>query len=160
MAENGLARIALAAIAKGESRRAGELGDVVFRPGRKNPLNLKAGSPGAPLLQHVRDTAHRFVISRLRRHKRLAQLSSDLDKVPGVGPKTAKLLWEHFDSVQAMALARIEDLAALPGFGSKGRGSARKAAVSAQKRIAGFFVHIIPHCRTLSAVFSSAFFSQ
>lgn len=119
MAVNGLAEIPLAAIAKGESRREGELGDVVFRPGRKNPLNLKAGSPELLYFQHVRDTAHRFVISRLRRHKRLAQLSSDLDKVPGIGPKTAKLLWEHFDSVQAMAQARIEDLAALPGLGPK-----------------------------------------
>lgn len=119
MAENGLSAIPLAAIAKGESRRAGELGDVIFRPGRKNSLNLRAGSPELLFLQHVRDTAHRFVISRLRRHKRTAQLSSDLDNLPGIGPKTARLLWEHFDSIQAMTRARIEDLAALPGFGPK-----------------------------------------
>ncbi|MGE4441685.1 MAG: excinuclease ABC subunit UvrC [Desulfomicrobium sp.] len=119
MAENGLSAVPLASIAKGESRRAGELGDVIFRPGRKNPLNLRAGSPELLFLQHVRDTAHRFVISRLRRHKRSAQLSSDLDNLPGIGPKTARLLWDHFDSVQAMTRARIEDLAALPGFGPK-----------------------------------------
>lgn len=70
-------------------------------------------------LQHVRDTAHRFVISRLRRHKRTAQLASNLDNLPGVGPKTARLLWEHFDSVQAMASASLEELAALPGLGPK-----------------------------------------
>ncbi len=119
MAENGLSAIPLAAIAKGESRRAGELGDVIFRPGRKNSLNLRAGSPELLFLQHVRDTAHRFVISRLRRHKRSAQLSSDLDNLPGIGPKTARLLWEHFDSVQAMTQAPIEELTALPGFGPK-----------------------------------------
>jgi excinuclease ABC subunit C len=119
MSENGLADVPLAAIAKGESRRAGELGDVIFRPGRKNPLNLKAGSPELLFLQHVRDTAHRFVISRLRRHKRAAQLSSDLDNLPGVGPKTVRLLWEHFDSIQAMIEAKAEDLARLPGFGLK-----------------------------------------
>ena len=119
MAENGLAHVPLAAIAKGMSRRAGELGDVIFRPGRKNPLNLRTGGPELLFLQHVRDTAHRFVISRLRRHKRAVQLSSDLDKLPGVGPKTARLLWDHFDSVQAMTQARVEDLAALPGLGPK-----------------------------------------
>ncbi len=119
MAGCGLPHIALAAIAKGESRRAGELGDVIFRPGRKNPLNIKAGSPELLFLQHVRDTAHRFVISRLRRHKRTAQLSSELDNLPGVGPKTARLLWDRFDSVQAMTMAPVEDLAVLPGFGRK-----------------------------------------
>ena len=119
MAEHGAPDLPLAAIAKGMSRRAGELGDVVFRTGRKNPLNLKAGSPELLFLQHVRDTAHRFVISRLRRHKRAAQLSSELDNLPGVGPKTARLLWEHFDSIQAMAEAKAEDLARLPGLGPK-----------------------------------------
>jgi len=130
MAENGLSAVPLAAIAKGTSRRAGELGDVIFRPGRKNPLNLRAGSPELLFLQHVRDTAHRFVISRLRRHKRTAQLSSELGNLPGVGPKTARLLWDHFNSVQAMAQARIEDLAALPGFGPK-KAAALHAALTA-----------------------------
>jgi excinuclease ABC subunit C len=119
LAENGATDIPLAAIAKGESRRAGELGDVIFRPGRKNPLGLRPGSPEMLLLQHVRDTAHRYVISRLRRHKRAAQLSSELDKLPGVGPKTARLLWEHFDSALAMTKAGVEELAALPGLGPK-----------------------------------------
>lgn len=119
LAENGMTDIPLAAIAKGESRRAGELGDVIFRPGRKNPLAIRPGSPEMLLLQHVRDTAHRYIISRLRRYKRSAQLSSELDKMPGVGPKTAKLLWEHFDSVEAMTRAGIEELASLPGLGPK-----------------------------------------
>lgn len=119
LAENGATDIPLAAIAKGESRRAGELGDVIFRPGRKNPLGLRPGSPEMLLLQHVRDTAHRYIISRLRRHKRATQLSSELDKLPGVGPKTARLLWEHFDSALAMTKAGVEELAALPGLGPK-----------------------------------------
>lgn len=109
----------VAAIAKGESRRAGELGDVIFVPGRKNPLDLKPGSPELLFLQHVRDTAHRFVISRLRRHKRGDQLKSNLGELPGIGPKTARLLWTHFPSVEAMCLASEEDLAKLPGLGPK-----------------------------------------
>ncbi|NCC06395.1 MAG: excinuclease ABC subunit C, partial [Proteobacteria bacterium] len=75
--------------------------------------------PEMLLLQHVRDTAHRYIISRLRRHKRATQLSSELDKLPGVGPKTARLLWEHFDSALAMTKAGVEELAALPGLGPK-----------------------------------------
>lgn len=122
-AERGLERVGhplpLAAIAKGESRRAGELGDVVFVPGRKNPLGLKPGCPELLFLQHVRDTAHRFVISRLRRHKRGTQLKSRLDTLPGIGPKTARLLWEHFSTLEAMLQAGPEDFRKLPGFGAK-----------------------------------------
>ncbi|NLW82656.1 MAG: excinuclease ABC subunit UvrC [Desulfovibrionales bacterium] len=108
---------ALAAIAKGESRRAGELGDAVFLPGRKNPAHLKAGSPELLFLQHVRDTAHRFAISRLRRHKRGTQFKSELDSLSGIGPKTARLLWERFGSLEAMVAASVDELAALPGLG-------------------------------------------
>jgi len=119
LAEHGGEHIALASIAKGDSRRAGELGDVIFRPGRKNPLALRPGSPELLFLQHVRDTAHRFVISRLRRHKRTAQLTSELDKLPGIGPKTARLLWERFGSVEAMTRAGAAELESLPGFGPR-----------------------------------------
>lgn len=110
---------ALAAIAKGESRRAGELGDAIFRPGRKNPLNLRPGSLELLFLQHVRDTAHRFVIARLRRHKRTTLLHSELENLPGIGSKTARLLWERFGSVSAMLAASVEELTSLPGVGVK-----------------------------------------
>ncbi len=109
----------LAAIAKGETRRAGELDDVIFRPGRKNPLGIRSGSPELLLLQHIRDTAHRFVISRLRRHKRGIQLDSGLENLPGVGPKTARLLWERFGTLDAIRKATVDDLAALPGYGPR-----------------------------------------
>lgn len=109
----------LAAIAKGESRRAGELGDVIFRPGRKNPLHLRPGSPELLFLQHVRDTAHRFIISRLRQHKRSTQLDSNLEKIPGIGPRTAQTLWTHFGSLDALFNATQEDFQALPGFGPR-----------------------------------------
>lgn len=117
--EHGGQDIKLAALAKGETRRAGELGDVVFRPGRKNPLPIKGGSPELLFLQHVRDTAHRYVISRLRRHKRKTLLSSDLERLPGIGPKTARLLWEHFGNLENILQADMESLSALPGFGPK-----------------------------------------
>lgn len=120
LAENNATGLfALAAIAKGETRRAGELGDVVFVPGRKNPVALKPGSPELLFVQQVRDAAHRFVISRLRRHKRKTVLRSDLEALPGIGPKTAATLWERFGSRGAMRKANLEQLSALPGFGSK-----------------------------------------
>lgn len=107
----------LAAIAKGPTRRAGELEDRIFRPGRKNPLALSPGSPELLFLQSVRDAAHRFVLSRQRRSRKKAALQSAVQDLPGVGPKTARLLWDRFGSLEAMRAAGLEDLTALPGLG-------------------------------------------
>ncbi|BDQ33132.1 UvrABC system protein C [Pseudodesulfovibrio portus] len=112
----------LAAIAKGESRRAGELGDVIFRPGRKNPMGLRPGSAELLFLQMVRDTAHRFVLGRQRRARKKAVLNSELTSLPGIGPKTARILWDRFASLDEMIKADVADITALPGIG------ARKAA--------------------------------
>lgn len=109
----------LVAIAQSGSRRAGALEDVLFSPGRKNPLPIKPGSAELLFLQHVRDTAHRFVLSRLRQHTRSKQLDSKLESLPGIGPQTAKLLWAHFGSLPAMAQASAEDLQSLPRIGPK-----------------------------------------
>ena len=112
----------LAAIAKGETRRAGELEDVVFRPGRKNPVNLRPGGAELLFLQKVRDTAHRFVLGRQRRARKKAVLSSELTSLPGIGPKTARILWDKFESLEAMASAGPEEIEALPGIGKKRAG--------------------------------------
>ncbi|MBG0789175.1 MAG: excinuclease ABC subunit UvrC [Desulfovibrionaceae bacterium] len=117
----------LAAIAKGESRRAGELGDVIFRPGRKNPMGLKPGSAELLFLQMVRDTAHRFVLGRQRRARKKAVLNSELTALPGIGPKTARTLWDRFASLDEMAGADIADIAALPGIGAKTAARIHKA---------------------------------
>ena len=110
---------ALAAIAKGERRSQNEMEDVIFVPGRKNPLNLRPGSPELLFLQHVRDTVHDFSVGRQRRARNKAGLSSAVLDLPGVGPKTAKLLWEVFGSVAAMRAATAEELREKTGLGPR-----------------------------------------
>ncbi len=112
-------RFPLAAIAKGETRRAGELGDRIFLPGRKNPLPLRPGSPELLYLQKIRDHAHRFVLSRQRRSRTRKGLASSLEAVPGIGPALAKLLWEHFGSLAAMQQAEMDDLCKIRGIGTR-----------------------------------------
>lgn len=115
----GPAGVELAAIAKGPTRRAGELHDRVFRPGRRNPLALRPGGPELLFLQAVRDAAHRFVLGGQRKARKRKMLESEVLGLPGVGPKTARLLWERFGSVEAMARATLEELRAIPGLGAK-----------------------------------------
>jgi excinuclease ABC subunit C len=100
-------------------RRAGELRDRIFKPGRKNPLPLKPGCPELLFLQRLRDEVHRFTISRQRLSRKKTTLDSRLMAIKGVGPHTAKLLWNHFPDLNAMRRATLKDLAALPGLGAK-----------------------------------------
>ncbi|MBU1229733.1 MAG: excinuclease ABC subunit UvrC [Proteobacteria bacterium] len=106
-----------ASIAKGPSRRAGELEDRVFRPGRRNPVALKAGSPALLFLQRVRDAAHRFAIGKSRKAGRKTRLDSTLLHISGLGPALARRLWDAFGSLAAMREASAEQLAQVRGVG-------------------------------------------
>jgi len=106
----------LASIAK-SGRSAADMEDRVFLPGRKNPVNLAPGSPELLFLQRLRDAVHAFCLGGQRRARKNVALKSEVGSLPGVGPKTAKLLFETFGSVADMRRATLEDLARLPGFG-------------------------------------------
>lgn len=119
--------ISCASIAKGPSRRAGELEDRIFLPGRRNPAALKPGSQGLLFLQRVRDAAHRFVIGRGRVASKKKSLAGTLVSLPGVGPATAKLLFDRFGNIAAIRAATLEELSALPGMGEKRAARLRQA---------------------------------
>ena len=115
----------LASIAKARNddgkadRRAGSVSDRIFLPGRSNPLALPAGSPELLFLQRIRDAAHDFVIGRHRQARAAATLSGELTRLPGVGPKLARGLFERFGSLAAMADAGEDALASVPGIGKQ-----------------------------------------
>lgn len=122
--EHGLrGAFTLAAIAKARDedghsdRRAGNVSDRIFLPGRSNPLNLKPGSPELLFLQHVRNHAHDFVIGRHRRARNNQALQGELSRIPGFGQTFVRRLWEKFDSLEAMAKAEDDELGAVEGMG-------------------------------------------
>ena len=71
-------------------RRAGNVADRIFVPGRSNPLNIREGSPELLFLQSVRDATHDFSIGRHRQARAKQAFSGELQRLPGVGPATAK----------------------------------------------------------------------
>lgn len=124
--ENGLGgTFALASIAKARTedgradRRAGNVADRIFLPGRANPLPLREGGPELLFLQHVRDTVHDYSIGRHRHARAGAALTGELQRVEGIGPATARLLWEAFPSLQEMADAGPAGLEKVPGVGKR-----------------------------------------
>ena len=116
---------ALASIAKARTedgradRRAGNVADRIFLPDRTNPLPLRDGAPELLFLQHVRDAVHDFAIGRHRRARAGAALTGELQRVEGVGPKTARLLWDRFGTLAAMREASEQELAEVPGIGPR-----------------------------------------
>lgn len=75
------------------------------------PLNHK--SQGFYLLQRIQDEVHRFVITFHRRTHAKNSLTSQLESIKGVGPKTRTKLLRQFGSVNKIREASLEDLQAL-----------------------------------------------
>ena len=113
-----LAGIAKARDEEGRAdRRAGNVRDRIFLPGRSNPLPLREGSSELLFLQHVRDTAHHFALGRHRRAHAGAALEGELTRIPGIGPAMARRLWEAFGSFEKMLAASETELSSVPGVG-------------------------------------------
>ncbi|MBX3707453.1 MAG: excinuclease ABC subunit UvrC [Pseudomonadales bacterium] len=105
----------LLGIAKGPSRKAGL--EKFYLDGRE--IVLPPQGDAALLLQQIRDEAHRFAITghRQRRHK--ARQGSELDDLPGIGPKRRRELITHFGSLRAVKGASVEEIAKVPGISRK-----------------------------------------
>ena len=90
-----------------------------FRPGGVTPILFPPGSAALHMLQRLRDEAHRFAITYHRKKRKARLLASQLEAIPGVGPKTRLALLRHFGSLRQLRAATLEELAAAPGIGSK-----------------------------------------
>lgn len=90
--------------------------EELFLPGRPDPICLPAGSEGLFLVQRIRDEAHRFAITYHRETRRKAGVASELQKVPGIGPKRRQALLKAFGSIEAIREAPVEALAAVEGM--------------------------------------------
>jgi excinuclease ABC subunit C len=108
LAELNLAERPLISLAKRE--------EEIFMWGREEPLKLSRRSPALRLLQQARDEAHRFAVTYNRKRRTMRTVTSELLKVPGIGPVKRRQLLQHFGSVQGVRDAGEEAIAKLPGF--------------------------------------------
>ncbi|MEA3347761.1 MAG: excinuclease ABC subunit UvrC [Pseudomonadota bacterium] len=104
--------VPLVAVAKGrdqQGRKDHQVPDSFYQPGRKDALALPARSPGARLLQQVRDEAHRFAIN-YHRLLRKRERETILVEIEGIGKKRALRLLQVFGSVEKIITATPEEL--------------------------------------------------
>ncbi len=113
---NGSVPFKLISIAKGKGRGGG---DKVYVPGRKNPLPMAKGSKELLFIQLLRDNCHRYVIGNLKKRYSKYTIKSSIENITGVGPKTAKLLWNNFNSLEGILNVSLEDLQKVSGIGRK-----------------------------------------
>ncbi len=74
--------------------------EEIYYPNDPVPLYLDKKSETLRIIQKARDEAHRFGITFHRKKRRNSTLQSELEQIPGIGPKTVLELLKHFKSVQ------------------------------------------------------------
>ena len=114
LADLRVENVLILGIAKGISRKAGQ--ETLILGGSHDELALPAESPALHVLQHIRDEAHRFAITAHRQRRGKARTRSQLESVPGVGPRKRKELLLHFGGQQEIRKASIDDLQRVPGI--------------------------------------------
>ncbi|MDD5936738.1 MAG: excinuclease ABC subunit UvrC [Clostridiales bacterium] len=75
------------------------------------------------LITRIQDETHRFAIEYHRSLRSKTQVKSILDDIPGVGEQRRRDLMKHFQSLDAIKAAEVEEIAQLP---SMNRAAAQK----------------------------------
>jgi excinuclease ABC subunit C len=103
----GLANLLAVGLAKRE--------ELVFTRDSDQPIAMDPHGPGLRLLQRIRDEAHRFALTFHRQSRAKRDLRSELDDVPGVGPRRRKALLTQFGSLTGVRRASREELTSVVG---------------------------------------------
>jgi excinuclease ABC subunit C len=103
----GLANLVAIGLAKKE--------ELIFTREHTDPIALAANDPALLLLQQIRDEAHRFAVTFHRKARSMRDLRSELDAVPGIGPRRRKTLLTTFGSLAGVRRATREELVSAVG---------------------------------------------
>jgi excinuclease ABC subunit C len=103
----GLANLEAVGIAKRE--------ELLIQRDRPEPIALPENDPALLLVQRIRDEAHRFAVTFHRKARSMRDLRSELDDVPGVGPRRRRALLRSFGSLSAVRRATREELTSVVG---------------------------------------------
>jgi len=89
--------------------------EEIYFPGDPVPLYLDKRSETLKVIQHARDEAHRFGVKHHTARRSKGAISSSLEGIVGIGPKTVELLFSTFRSIDNIKNASREELISLIG---------------------------------------------
>ncbi|MBD1372894.1 excinuclease ABC subunit UvrC [Hazenella sp. IB182357] len=72
-------------------------------------VTLKRGTSEFYLIQRIQEEVHRFAITFHRQVRAKHMIASELDHIPGVGPKRKQKLYQHFGTLEKMKMAPLEE---------------------------------------------------
>ncbi len=82
-------------------------------------VQMDKDSEGFKLITRIQDEVHRFAITYHQKLRGQSQVHSVLDDIPGIGPARRKDLMSHFENLEAVKNASVEELSALPSMNEK-----------------------------------------
>jgi len=103
----GLANLVAIGLAKKE--------ELIFSRDHAEPIAFSPNDPALLLLQQIRDEAHRFAVTFHRKARSMRDLRSELDAVPGIGPRRRRTLLTKFGSLAGVRRATREELVSAVG---------------------------------------------
>ncbi len=82
-------------------------------------IPIDRNSEGFRLITRIQDEAHRFAVTFHRQLRGKQQIHSILDDIPGIGEIRRKDLMRHFENIDAIKNATVEELKKLPSMNEK-----------------------------------------
>jgi excinuclease ABC subunit C len=89
--------------------------EEIFFPGDSIPIYLDKRSESLKIIQHLRNEAHRYGLSKHRQRRSKGAIHSELENIAGVGAKTIEKLLQHFSSVSRIKLATQKEIEQVVG---------------------------------------------
>lgn len=89
--------------------------EEIFFPGDSIPIYLDKRSESLKIIQHLRNEAHRYGLSKHRQRRSKGAIHSELENIAGVGKKTIEKLLQHFSSVARIKSATQKEIEQVVG---------------------------------------------
>lgn len=86
--------------------------EEIYFPGDSVPIYLDKNSVTLKIIQNLRNEAHRFGISFHRDRRSRSMTISEIDEIPGIGPKTKEILLKKFgtpEKIKGLSLQQLTE---------------------------------------------------
>ncbi|MDB9895699.1 excinuclease ABC subunit UvrC [Flavobacteriales bacterium] len=89
--------------------------EEIYFPNDNTPIYLDKRSSSLKLIQQLRNEAHRFAINHHRKKRSLNSISSELEKINGIGPKTVDKIIQNYGSFENLMKSKRSEIVKLIG---------------------------------------------